>query len=119
MSLKTEEKTMSLIETNIDELVTSNHPYRKILSLINFKQLTKPLRKLYSTNGRGGYPVETAFKCLLLQHMEDLSGRELERFLQENLAAKLFCGFSLREETPEHSYFSYFRKRIGTKWGFI
>ena len=39
--------------------------------------------------------------------MEDLSDRELERFLQENLAGKYFCGFSLEDDTPDHSYFGY------------
>jgi len=47
--------------------------------------------------------------------MEDLSDRELERFLQENTAAKFFCGFSLLEKTPDHSYFSVLRKKIGTE----
>ena len=45
--------------------------------------------------------------------MEDLSDRELERFLQENLAGKYFCGFSLEDDTPDHSYFGYVRDRIG------
>ena len=47
--------------------------------------------------------------------MEDLSDRELERFLQENNAGKFFCGFTLSEKVPDHSYFSSLRKRIGTK----
>ena len=48
--------------------------------------------------------------------MEDISDRELERFLQENNAGKLFCGFSLLEKTPDHSYFSVLRSRIGKDW---
>jgi len=47
--------------------------------------------------------------------MEDLSDRELERFLQENNAGKYFCGFSLSEKVPDHSYFSELRKKIGTE----
>ena len=46
--------------------------------------------------------------------MEDLSDRELERFLQENNAGKFFCGFTLSEKVPDHSYFGALRKRIGT-----
>ena len=46
--------------------------------------------------------------------MEDISDRELERYLQENNAAKWFCDFSLTEKTPDHSVFSRIRKRIGT-----
>jgi hypothetical protein len=33
--------------------------------------------------------------------MEDLSDRELARFLQENTAGKWFCGFGLCEATPD------------------
>jgi len=47
--------------------------------------------------------------------MEDLSDRELERFLQENTAGKYFCGFSLMEKTPDHSCFSVLRSKIGTQ----
>lgn len=50
------------------------------------------------TKGKG---VVRLFKCLLLQFMEDLSDRELMRFLEENNAGKWFCGFSLTEKTAE------------------
>ena len=42
------------------------------------------------------------FKCLLLQFFEDLSDRELERYLNENNAGKWFCEFGLSEPTPDH-----------------
>ena len=32
---------------------------------------------------------------LVLQFMEDLSDRKLERFIAKNIATKLFCDFSL------------------------
>ena len=47
--------------------------------------------------------------------MEDISDRELERFLQGNNAGKWFVGFSLTEKTPNHTVFTSARKRIGTK----
>jgi transposase, IS5 family len=40
--------------------------------------------------GADGYEIERLFRCLLLQFMEDLSDRELQRYLEENLAAKWF-----------------------------
>ena len=46
--------------------------------------------------------------------MEDISDRGLERYIQENNAAKWFCDFGLTERTPDHSVFSRIRKRIGT-----
>ena len=45
--------------------------------------------------------------------MEDLSNRELERFLNENNAAKWFCGFSLTDQTPCHTLFTKARDRLG------
>ena len=51
---------------------------------------------------------------LVLQFMEDLSDRELERFVAENTSAKLFCDFSLISQTPDHSLFSCLRQSIGT-----
>ncbi len=115
MSLKQEEKTMTFLETNIDEVVSANHPYRRILELVDFKELTKELRRCYSKLGRAGYPIESGFKALLLQYMEDLSNREAQRFLEENLAGKLFCDFGLKDQTPEHTYFVELRNRIGTE----
>jgi len=47
--------------------------------------------------------------------MEDLSDREMERYLQENVAAKYFCGFSLTEKTPDYISFSKMRARVGTR----
>ena len=98
-----------------EDLVRQDHPYRRLLAIIPFESLCAPLSSKYSDLGRDGYPVESMFKALLLQWMEDLADRELERFLEENVAGKLFCGFDLTDETPDYSTFSTFRKRIGTE----
>lgn len=47
--------------------------------------------------------------------MEDLSDRELERYLQENNAGKWFCDFGLAEVTPDYTVFSKFRSKLGTR----
>lgn len=46
--------------------------------------------------------------------MEDLSDRELERYMSDNNTSKWFCDFDLTEKTPDYSVFSKLRKRIGT-----
>lgn len=100
----------------LENLVNKEHPYRKFIQLLDFDVLTKPLLKLENTEvGRHGYAMSKGFRMLLLQYVEDLSDRELERYLQENLAAKLFCDFSLASQTPDFSYFSKLRTKIGTK----
>jgi IS5 family transposase len=98
---------------SLEELVPSNHQYRKFLELFDFKEIEKELKTLESDAAYKGYGVVRLFKCLLLQFMEDISDRELQRFLQENNSGKLFCGFGLSELTPNYSVFSRIRKKIG------
>ena len=116
MFKKIRDRQVIMFETHVEELVRKDHPYRKLLSIIDFSKFCNPLKALL-VEGRGcpGYNIESGFIGLVLQWMEDLSDRELERFLQENTAAKYFCGFSLLEKTPDHSYFSVLRKKIGTE----
>ena len=71
----------------MEELVPGEHKYRKLLKLVDLENLTEGLKVTYSPIGKAGYPVTTAFKCLLLQFMNDLSDRELGEYLRENLAA--------------------------------
>jgi len=62
-----------------------------------------------------GYGILRLFKCLLMQFMEDMSDRELERYLGDSNAAKWFCEFDLMERTPDYTVFSKIRKKLGSK----
>ena len=99
----------------LEDLVPSTHSYRKFIKIWSFKNVEKKLKKLEKDNNYKGYGILRLFKCLLLQFMEDISDRELEKFLQENNSAKWFCGFTLTEQTPDFSVFTKVRSRIGTK----
>src|SRR5580658_1772161 len=98
----------------VDDLVRKDHEYRAILAVVPFEDLCAPLKEKYSDLGRAGYPVDSMFKALVYQWDRDLSYRELERELQENLAAKLFCGFQLTDRTPDYSTLCDFSLRVGT-----
>jgi IS5 family transposase len=100
-----------IIETILDK----NHPFRILKEIINFEEITNPLRNLYSDLGQDGIAIEKGFKTLLIQFWEDYSDRQMEKAVRENIAIRWFCGFSLMEETPDHTYFCKLRKRIGTK----
>lgn len=102
-------------EEFFDTLVASDNAFRKLKKLINFNQLVKPLRKLYSDLGSTGVDIEKGFKALLVQFWEDYSDRQMERAIVENMAIRWFCGFGLREQTPDYSYFCRLRKRIGSE----
>jgi IS5 family transposase len=100
---------------SLNQLVPENHFYRKFTKIWSFDFPKKILKRLEKDNPYKGYGLLRLFKCLLIQFMEDLSDRELERYIQENNVAKWFCNFSLSEGTPDYSVFSKVRKKIGTK----
>ncbi len=99
----------------LDALIPLEHPYRKLDKLLPFDKLSLAYQGLYSSKGRKEKGFEFAIRALIIQFMEDLSDREMERYLQENLACKWFCDMNLGEEAPDHSYFDDFRKRLGTE----
>ena len=99
----------------LEDLVPESHIYRRFAKIWNFENVRKRLQKIENSNNYKGYGILTIFKCLLLQFLENLSDRELEKFLQENNAGKWFCDFSLAKPTPDHTVFTRARQRIGTK----
>ena len=99
----------------LEDLVKKSHNYRKFANVFNFKKIETDLKKNAISKTYEGYGIQRLFKCLLLQFMENLSDREMQKFMEENTAAKWFCGFGLTEKTPDFSVFSRVRNRIGTK----
>ena len=99
----------------LDDIVEKNHPYRDYDRMVDFRILAKPMHARYSDLGRREIGAERGLRMLILQFVEDLSDREMERFIRENMAARRFCGFAVNESTPDHSYFGAFRKRLGTE----
>jgi len=75
---------------SLDQLVPPNHSYRCFIKLWNFKGIEVILSSVKGSNPNEGYGIGRIFRCLLLQFMEDLSDRELEKFLQENIAGRWF-----------------------------
>lgn len=114
-----ENKTLKLFtsteEEIMEKLIKENHAFRKLNDIMDFEKLISPYRKLYSNTGVEGIDVIKGFKSLLIQFWEDYSDREMEKVLEENVAVKWFCGFTLLEKTPDHTYFCKLRKRLGTK----
>jgi IS5 family transposase len=110
---KTNKMLLSTEEEIFTKLVKAEHPFRKLNEYFDFTELAGSLVKCYSELGTTGIAVEKGFKALLVQFWEDYSDRQMENALRENIAVRWFCGFSLTEDTPDHSYFGKLRKRIG------
>ena len=98
---------------SLEDLVPNTHSYRSFADIFNFDSIADILALAEKDANYKGYGVLRLFKCLLLQFMEDISDRELQRFLQENTSGKWFCNFGLSEKTPDFTVFSRLRKRIG------
>jgi transposase len=107
MNLSTEEEIFEI-------LVPVDHVFRKINTLVNLTPIINDLRKLYSDKGEIGFDIENGLRALLVQFWENYSDRQMEQALKENIAVKYFCKFGLTENTPDHTYFSRLRTRIGT-----
>jgi IS5 family transposase len=100
---------------SLDQLIPADHSYRKYKEVWNFKPVFKELKRIKKANPHEGYGLDRLFLCLLLQFLENVSDRELERFIRENVTARWFCGFSLLDKTPDHTVFTRARDRIGTQ----
>jgi IS5 family transposase len=100
---------------SVEQLLSENHPYRKLKRLLDFIRITRSVKVKENELGANGFGKTRLTLCLILQFMEDLSDREFERFISENTAAKWFCGFGLLEKTPDFTTVCKFRNGIGTK----
>jgi len=110
---KTSKILLSTEEEIFNKLVDKDYPFRVLNERFDFAELASSLSECYSELGRSGIAIEKGFKALLVQFWEDYSDREMEFALKMNIGVRWFCGFSLMENTPDHSYFGKLRKRIG------
>ena len=107
--------TVNQVEmVSVDNLVSKDHPYRRLKEAIDFSRLIKSVSIEEKELGATGYTIVRLVLCLILQFMENLSDREFERFMRENLAGKWFCGFGITESTPDYTTFCKFRNKLGT-----
>ena len=56
---------------SVDQLVPSDHSYRKMLEIWSFHNANNYLVKLEKDTPHKGYGLLRLFKCLLLQFLED------------------------------------------------
>lgn len=93
------------------------HELDGISALIRWERIENFLRKKLKRGeenaaGVQAYPALVMFKVLLLQAWYNLSDYEMEAALCDRISFARFTGFSLEDETPDHSTICRFRNRL-------
>ena len=99
-------------------VVPKGHFLRKLEAVIDWDWYTGKLIALYKGAGLYGRPpFEPAvmLKMLLLAYLYNLSERQVERFVNENLPAKWFLGLAVDRRAPDHTTLKDFRERLVKK----
>lgn len=98
-----------------DLVIPKNHFLVLLNQHIPWERFTGRLLELYA--GRAEYgrppfnPVQMLKMCLLA-HFYNLSDRQIEVYVNENIPAKNFVGLGLDQKAPDHSTVSVFKKRL-------
>lgn len=98
-----------------DLIIPKDHFLRLLDQIIDWDRFTDKLIELYGGGGEYGCPPfnpKQMLKMCLLAFLYDLSERQVEVFVNENLPAKYFVGLGLDHRVPDHSTISVFRKRL-------
>ncbi len=104
-----------IYQYDLEKIISKEHFLRKVQTVVDFGKVSRKYLELKTTVGRQGYGLEIGIKCLFLQFSYDLSDRGLEDRLRHDMSFRWFCGMSLDEQSPDHTFFARIRKTLGTK----
>jgi transposase len=89
-----------------DLVVAQDHFLRKLRDVINWDHFTRKLIKLYKGEGQVGRPPfdpALVLKVGLIAYLYNLSERQVEVYINENLPAKFFLGLGVDQNALDHS----------------
>ena len=98
-----------------DQIVPQDHFLRKLKQIIPWERFTKRLIGLYKGGGMYGRPpFEPALllKMEMVAYLYNLSERQVETYVNDNLSAKYFVGLAVDQKAPDHSTLIKFRQRL-------
>lgn len=89
-------------------------------TMLHWSRIEKLLRKKLGRSeenavGVKAYPALVMFKVLLLQSWFNLSDEDMEYALHDRISFARFTGFSLEDETPDHTTICRFRNSLVEK----
>ena len=98
-----------------DQIVPENHFLRQLKNQIPWERFTRRLIRLYKGGGVYGRPPfdpALLLKVTLIAYLYDLSERQVESYVNDNLSAKFFVGLAVDQKAPDHSTLTVFRERL-------
>jgi len=118
MSIKKDSLQMSFGDISAQQILDKcrEHPLLRIKGEFSFEHFRDILTPLYSDTGRPAYDPVKMLRLLVLGKLHNLSDEMLEFGVLANILYRDFCGFSLDEDTPDHSTISRFRDRLMPVW---
>jgi len=98
-----------------NQVVPEEHFLRKLKQIIDWQYFTEKLITLYKGEGVVGRPPFDPGQVLrieLIAYFYNLSERQVEVHVNENLPAKYFVGLAVDQKAPDHSTLTVFRERL-------
>jgi len=98
-----------------NQVVPQNHFLRQLKQIITWDRFTKKLIKLYKGEGVVGRPPFDPAQILrveIIAYLYQLTERQVEAYVNENLPAKYFVGLAVDQPAPDHSTLTVFRERL-------
>jgi len=98
-----------------DRVVSKNHFLKKLDEIIDWDHYSSIMISLYKGEGMSGrppYDPVVLLKMEFMAYLYDLSERDVETYVNENIPAKNFIGLAVDEKAPDHSTLTVFRDRL-------
>ncbi len=98
-----------------ERTVPKDHFLRKLDEIIEWDKYSSLIISLYKGEGMAGRPPYDPVMILKMEfiaYLYNLSEREVETYVNENIPAKSFVGLAVDEKAPDHSTLSVFRERL-------
>src|SRR4030066_2083124 len=98
-----------------DQVVPQGHFLRQLNHIIDWERFTHRLLTLYKGGGMVGRPPfdpAMVLKMEVIAYPYNLTERQVEVYINENLPAKYFVGLAVDQSAPDHSTLTVFRERL-------
>ena len=98
-----------------EQVLPKDHFLVKLKEVIDWRSCTKKFIKYYKGKGEVGqapYNPTMILKMLVVSYLYNISERQTEAVVNENLPTKFFVGLGVNEKSPDHATLTLFKNRL-------